>query len=254
MNINNVYFIKGSIFSIRYFFHIKSTHSSMKITYYGQSSFGIQINGKNVVFDPFISPNELAKHIEVDKIPADYILLSHGHQDHVVDAEKIAKRTGATIISNFEIVSWYGEKGINGHPMNHGGSWNFDFGNVKYVNAVHSSVLPDGTYGGNPGGFVVSNDQGNFYFAGDTALTWDMKLIPLTSPKLDFAILPIGDNFTMGIQDAIKASDFIECDKIIGCHYDTFGYIKIDHEAAVDAFADKEKELILLDIGASLTI
>ena len=226
----------------------------MKITYYGQSSFGIEVNGKKLVFDPFISPNELAKHIEVDKIPADYILLSHGHQDHVADAERIAKRTGATIVSNFEIVSWYGEKGINGHPMNHGGNWNFDFGKVKYVNAVHSSVLPDGTYGGNPGGFVVSSEPGAFYFAGDTALTWDMKLIPLMCPKLDFAILPIGDNFTMGIQDAIKASDFIECDKIIGCHYDTFGYIKIDREAAVNAFADKEKELILLDIGASLTI
>jgi L-ascorbate metabolism protein UlaG (beta-lactamase superfamily) len=226
----------------------------MKITYYGHSSFGVEVNGINLVFDPFISPNEHANYIEVDKIPADYILLSHGHQDHVVDAERIAKRTGASIVSNFEIVSWYDEKGIKGHPLNHGGSWNFDFGTVKYVNAIHSSVLPDGTYGGNPGGFVVSNEPGAFYFAGDTALTWDMKLIPLTSPKLDFAILPIGDNFTMGIDDAIKASDFIECDKIIGCHYDTFGFIKIDREAAVNAFADKEKELILLDIGASLTI
>ena len=254
MNINNVYFIKGSIFSIRYFFHIKCIHSSMKITYFGQSSFGIELNQKNLVFDPFISPNELAKHISVDNISADYVLLSHGHGDHVTDAESIAKRTGATIISNFEIVSWYSEKGISGHPMNHGGNWAFDFGNVKYVNAVHSSVLPDGTYGGNPGGFIISNNQNTFYFAGDTALTWDMKLIPMTSPKLDFAILPIGDNFTMGIEDAVIASDFIECDKIIACHYDTFGYIKIDHAAAKKAFADKGKELILPDIGQTLTI
>ena len=229
-------------------------YSVMKITFYGQSSFGVELNGKNLVFDPFISPNELAKSIDVDSLPADYVLLSHGHQDHVVDAESIAKRTGATIISNFEIVSWYGEKGINGHPMNHGGSWDFDFGNVKYVNAVHSSVLPDGTYGGNPGGFVISNDKNTFYFAGDTALTWDMKLIPMTCPKLDVAILPIGDNFTMGINDAVLASEFIECDKIIGCHYDTFGFIKIDHAAAKQAFADRGKELILLEIGDSLTI
>lgn len=226
----------------------------MEIIYFGQSSFGVEINGKVLVFDPFISPNELAKDIDVNTIPADYILLSHGHMDHVADAEKIAKRTGAKIISNYEIVSWYGEKGISGHPMNLGGSWNFDFGNVKYVNAVHSSVLPDGTYGGNPGGFVVSNEAATFYFAGDTALTWDMKLIPMTSPKLDFAILPIGDNFTMNISDAVIASEFIECDKIIGCHFDTFGFIKIDHEEAKKAFAEKGKELILLEIGESLKI
>ncbi len=254
MSINKVYFTKGSIFSIHYFFHIKCINSHMKITYYGQSAFGVEVQGKSLVFDPFISPNELASHVDVDSIPADYILLSHGHQDHVFDAEQIAKRTGATVISNFEIVTWYGDKEINGHPMNHGGNWNFDFGSVKYVNAVHSSVLPDGTYGGNPGGFVITSEDGTFYFAGDTALTWDMKLIPMTSPKLDFAILPIGDNFTMGIEDAVIASDFINCDKIIGCHYDTFGYIKINHEAAKKAFAEKNKELILIEIGDSLTI
>src|SRR5690606_10223835 len=185
---------------------------------------------------------------------ADYILLSHGHQDHVADAETIAKRTDAPIISNFEIYSWYVEKGLKGHPMNHGGSWKFDFGTVKYVYAVHSSVLPDGTYGGNPGGFVISNGKTTFYFAGDTALTMDMKLIPMTCPKLDFAILPIGDNFTMGIQDALIASDFIECNKIIGCHYDTFGYVKIDHAAAKKAFAGKGKELILPEIGATFNL
>lgn len=226
----------------------------MRITYYGQSCFGVEVNGKDLVFDPFISQNELAKHIKIESVPADYILLSHGHQDHVADAERIAKRTGAVIVSNFEIASWFSQKGIKMHPMNIGGKWNFNFGQVRYVNAVHSSVLPDGNYGGNPGGFIVSNDQMTFYFAGDTALTWDMKLIPLTSPKLDFAILPIGDNFTMGIEDAIIASDFIECNKIIGCHYDTFGYIKIDHAKAKKAFADKGKELILLEIGASLTV
>lgn len=225
----------------------------MTLTYYGQATIGIETNGVHLLFDPFISPNELAKHIDINSIPADYILISHGHQDHLADAEVIAKRTGASIISNYEIVSWYGSKGLKGHPMNHGGKWSFDFGTVKYVNAIHSSVLPDGTYGGNPGGFVVTTPDGTFYFAGDTALTWDMKLIPMTCPKLDFAILPIGDNFTMGYDDAVIASDFIECDEIIGCHYDTFGYITIDKDAAIKAFSDKGKNLHLINIGDSFT-
>lgn len=227
----------------------------MKITYAGHSCFLVETKGKKLLFDPFISPNELTKgKISADVVEADYILLTHGHQDHVADAEVIAKRTGAKIISNFEIVSWYGEKGIEGHPMNHGGQWQFDFGTVKYVSAIHSSVLPDGTYGGNPGGFVIWNDEGCFYFAGDTALTMDMKLIPMTCPKLDFAILPIGDNFTMGTKEAILASDFVETDKVLGCHYDTFGYIKIDHDAVKKSFEDRGKELILLPIGTSTSI
>ncbi len=159
------------------------------------------------------------------------------------------------IISNYEIVSWYGAKGLKGHPVNHGGQRKFDFGTVKYVNAVHSSVLPDGTYGGNPGGFVITNEEeGTFYFAGDTALTWDMKLIPMTSPKLNFAILPMGDNFTMGISDAVLASDFIECDNIIGCHYDTFGWIVIDHNVAATAFETKGKQLHLPKIGEAINM
>jgi len=224
----------------------------MKLTYYGHSTFGIETKGKKLLFDPFISPNELAADVKVDEIEADYILVSHGHQDHVADVASIAKRTGATLISNFEIISWYGEQELAGHPMNHGGKTKFDFGIVKYVQAVHSSVLPDGTYGGNPGGFVIWNDEGCFYFAGDTALTLDMKLIAMTCPQLDFAILPIGDNFTMGCEDAVIAAEYINCDKIIGCHYDTFGYIKIDHKAAEKAFEDKGKELILLPIGGTL--
>jgi L-ascorbate metabolism protein UlaG (beta-lactamase superfamily) len=227
----------------------------MKITYAGHSCFIVETKGKKLLFDPFISPNDLAKDkINADTIEADYILLTHGHQDHVADAEAIAKRTGAKIISNFEMVTWYGEKGIEGHPMNHGGHWEFDFGTVKYVSAVHSSVLPDGTYGGNPGGFVIWNEEGCFYHAGDTALTMDMKIIPMTCPKLDFAILPIGDNFTMGIKEAVIASEFVEVTKVFGCHYDTFGYIEIDHNAAKKTFADKGKELILLPIGDSTNL
>lgn len=228
----------------------------MKVTYCGHACILVETMGKKLLFDPFIAPNPLfeAHHypsLAADKIEADYIFLSHGHQDHTADAEEIARRTGAPIISNAEIVGWYGRKGLKGHPMNHGGKWAFDFGTVKFVNAVHSSSLPDGSNGGSPGGFVVWNEEGCFYFAGDTALTMDMQLIPKTCPPLTFAILPIGDNFTMGYEEAVIAAEFISCDQIVGCHYDTFGYVKIDHAAAQNAFADAGKKLLLLPIGES---
>ena len=227
----------------------------MKITYYGHACVGIETKNANLLFDPFISPNEQAKHIDINTIAADYILLSHGHGDHITDALPIAQRTGAKLVSNYEIVSWYEAKHNykNHHPMNHGGSWQFDFGKVKYTTAIHSSSLPDGTYGGNPGGFVVETPEGNFYFAGDTALTYDMKLIPLFT-KLNFAFLPIGDNFTMGIDEAVVAANFIGCQTIIGIHYDTFGFIKIDHEAAINKFATAGVKLILLHIGESISL
>lgn len=227
----------------------------MEVTYYGHSSFLVNIAGKNLLFDPFITYNELAKQVDINSIPADYIFLSHGHQDHVADALNIALRTGASLVSNFEIVTWYQAKGVkNAHPMNHGGKWKFDFGTAKLVNAIHSSAMPDGSYGGNPGGFVIESAEGNFYYSGDTALTMDMQLIPMLCPKLDVALLPIGDNFTMGVQEAILASTFIKCNRVIALHYDTFGYIKIDHAAAVAAFKEKGKELILLNIGQTLKL
>jgi len=223
----------------------------MKLTFYGHACFEIETKGHRILFDPFISPNPQAAHIRLDSIQVKHILLTHGHGDHVADAAEIARQNDATIVSNYEIVSWFEKKGLKGHPMNHGGKWNFEFGTAKLVNAIHSSSLPDGSNGGNPGGFVVWNDEVCFYHAGDTALTLDMKLLPQICPRLDFAILPIGDNFTMDYQDALIAAEFIACDTIIGCHFDTFGYIKIDHEAAKKAFADKGKKLILLNIGES---
>lgn len=225
----------------------------MKITYYGHASLGIKVGGKNIIVDPFITANELAKHIDIMELKADYILITHAHGDHILDVEAIAQNTGATIVSNAEITGYYEKKGFKTHPMNHGGSWNFDFGKVKYVTAIHSSSFPDGTYGGNQGGFVIEGEHKNIYIAGDTALTYDMKLIPLRT-KLDLAILPIGSNFTMDIEDAIIASDFLECDKVLGYHYDTFGYIKIDHEDAKKKFYDKDKDLMLLEIGESLEL
>jgi len=224
----------------------------MKITFYGHASLGIEVNGKHIIVDPYITANELASHIDIKDLKADYILLTHAHGDHVLDVDAIAENTGATIVSNAEIAGYYEKKGFKSHPMNHGGSWQFDFGKVKYVNAIHSSQFPDGTYGGNQGGFVIEADK-NIYIAGDTALTYDMKLIPLRT-KLNLAILPIGSNFTMDAEDAVIASDFVECDNVLGYHYDTFGYIKIDHEASKKLFEDKGKKLTLLEIGDSLTV
>ena len=225
----------------------------MKITFYGHASLGIEVSGKHMLVDPYITANEKASHINIDFLKADYILLTHAHGDHTLDAEAIAKRTGATIVSNAEVATYYANKGLKSHPMNHGGSWKFDFGTVKYVNAIHSSAFPDGTYGGNPGGFVIEGEHKNIYIAGDTALTYDMKLIPLRT-KLDLAILPIGDNFTMDVKDAIIASDFVECDKVLGYHFDTFGYIEIDHNDAKKKFFDAGKDLMLLEIGHSIDL
>jgi L-ascorbate metabolism protein UlaG (beta-lactamase superfamily) len=222
----------------------------IKVTYYGHSCFGVEIKSKHLLFDPFITYNGLAKDIDINAIPADYILISHGHQDHLADAPAIAKRTGAKVISSYEVAVWMGKQGIeNLVYMNTGGRFSCDFGSVKCVNAIHSSSLPDGTYGANPMGFVIEHEGGAFYYAGDTALTMDMKLIPMTCKKLDFAILPIGDNFTMGAADAVLASDFVECNNVMGVHYDTFPPIKIDHAAAVKLFADRGKTLSLLNIG-----
>lgn len=226
----------------------------MKITFYGQNSLAIQIDDTHLIIDPFITGNELAKDkVDIQSLKADYILLTHAHQDHILDAEAIAKNTGGIIVSNYEIAMHYQEKGFEVHPMNHGGSWTFDFGKVKYVNAIHTSSFPDGTYGGQPGGFVIEGEHKNIYIAGDTALTMDMKLIPMHT-KLDLAILPIGDNFTMGVDDAIVACDFIECDKVLGVHYDTFGYIEIDHDESKRKFYEAGKDLMLLDIGESIEL
>lgn len=223
----------------------------MKVTYYGHSCFAVQTSNRNLLFDPFITGNELARNVDPKKIEADFILISHGHADHMADTAAIAKRTGATIISNYELTVWFGTQGLpKSHPLNHGGGHQFDFGRVKFVNAIHSSSLPDGTYGGNPGGFVVETAQGNFYYSGDTALTMDMRLIA-ESTKLTFAALCLGDNFTMNVDDAVKASDFIGCDDILGLHYDTFPPIKIDHRAAIEKFKAAHKRLHLLAPGHS---
>ncbi|RYZ49284.1 MAG: metal-dependent hydrolase [Sphingobacteriales bacterium] len=226
----------------------------MKLTYYGHACFSLEIGGKHILFDPFITGNELAKDIDIDNIKADFILVSHGHGDHVGDLVAIAKRTNALVVGAYEVMEWAGKQGIsNTHPLNFGGKKDLGWGTVKFVPAWHSSVMPDGTYGANPGGFVVTTPEGNFYYSGDTCLMMDMQLIPRYA-KLDFAILPIGDNFTMGVEDAIVAAEFVQCNKVIGVHYDTFGYIKIDHEAAVSQFKSAGMDLILPGIGETVSL
>jgi len=226
----------------------------MNITYYGHSCFGVEVNDKHILFDPYITPNELAKNINIDEIKADYILITHGHDDHIADAVAIAKRTGAKVISNYEICLWLNKQGIsNTISMNIGGKIKLDFGNVKCVIAIHSSSLPDGSYGGNPMGFVVETNHGNFYYAGDTALTYDMKLIG-DYRNVDFAFLPIGDTFTMGVDNAIIASEFIQCRNIIGMHFDTFEKIKIDSALATKKFQNAGNTLTLFDIGETKKI
>jgi L-ascorbate metabolism protein UlaG (beta-lactamase superfamily) len=206
---------------------------------------------RTLLFDPFITGNDLARQVDINAIRADYILISHGHSDHLGDAVAIAKRTGATLVSNFEITQWLEKQGLQKtHPLNHGGGYGFDFGRAKFVNAIHSSSLPDGTYGGNPGGFLIETKEGTFYYSGDTALTLDMKLIG-EGAKLRFAALCIGDNFTMDVADAIKAADYVRCSEILGLHFDTFPPIRIDHQAALKAFRAAGKNLHLLEPGQS---
>lgn len=226
----------------------------MQFTYYGHSCFSVSINSKKLLFDPFITHNELAAAIKVNEVEADYILVSHGHADHIADCVSIAKRTGAKVVASWEVYEWLQKKGVeNCHPMNTGGSWDFGDFRVKCVVAQHSSGLPDGSYGGNPMGFIVFSDAGNFYYSGDTALTLDMQLIPRWA-KLNFAVLPIGDNFTMDATDALACAEMVQCQQVIGVHYDTFGFIRIDHEAAQKTFASAGRKLHLVTIGDTISV
>jgi L-ascorbate metabolism protein UlaG (beta-lactamase superfamily) len=224
----------------------------MKFNYYGHSCFSIEVSGKTLLFDPFITGNSKATSISLSDIKADYILITHAHGDHTGDAVALATQTGATCVSNHEIITWLQKQGIQkGHGMNLGGQWKFDFGVVKYVNAVHSSSFPDGTYGGNPGGFIVDTVEGTFYFAGDTALMSDMKLFGKYH-EFDFVVLPIGDNYTMGVEDAARAAKMLRCKEVVGVHFDTFPTIAIDHKEAKAMFKKKGARLHLPAIGDQL--
>ena len=224
----------------------------MEITYYGHSSFLVNIGDFRILFDPFISPNPKASNIDINTIETDYILLSHGHYDHIADLEVIAKRTGATVIANSEIATWLEKKGLEKTvAMNIGGKVTMDFAIVKMVKAVHSSKLPDGSYGGAPAGFILETGESTFYYSGDTALHLDMKLIPEMN-KIDFAFMPVGDRYTMDVEDAVVAANFVGTKKIIGMHFDTWPDIEIDHETSVLLASSKMIELHLPDIGETI--
>ncbi|MET4081119.1 L-ascorbate metabolism protein UlaG (beta-lactamase superfamily) [Pedobacter sp. UYP30] len=225
----------------------------MKYTYYGQSCFLLEAADKKILFDPFISPNPLAKDIDISKIEADYIFVSHGHGDHVADLILLAKQTNATVVAIPEIIAWVEKQGVkNVHSMNFG-KFTFDFGKVRMVAALHSSSLPDGSYGGNPAGFVLELESKQIYFAGDTALTVEMKILA-DLYKLDYAILPIGGNYTMDVEDALIATKYFNCDQVIGIHYNTFPVIEIDTEEAKDKFKRENKTLLLPQIGATISL
>jgi L-ascorbate metabolism protein UlaG (beta-lactamase superfamily) len=199
---------------------------SVTVTWYGHACFQFQVDGTRLLVDPFLTGNPQAA-IAPDEVAADVILVSHGHGDHVGDTVEIAKRTGAMVIANFEIQNWLSAQGIeHTHPMHIGGGRNFDWGRVKLTMAQHGSMLPDGIYGGNPCGFLFYLAGKKIYHACDTGLFYDMKLIG--DEGVDLAILPIGDNFTMGPADALRAVELIRPDQVVPIHYDTFEVIEQD--------------------------
>ena len=205
-------------------------------TFHGHACFTLEADGATLLFDPFLTDNPLAK-VTADDLAADYILLSHGHFDHLPDAADIAKRTGATVISTFEVASWIGGQSVEAvHGMQPGGSFKFPFGRVKQTIAHHGSMLPDGSYGGVATGFIVDIGGQRVYYTGDTALFLDMQLYG--EEGIDVLILPIGDNYTMGTEDALRCVKFVKPKVVIPLHYDTWPPIAQDataFAAAVEA-------------------
>jgi L-ascorbate metabolism protein UlaG (beta-lactamase superfamily) len=210
---------------------------SISLTWHGHATFSLNINGTRIVVDPFFADNNPSAKTPVDAVAADFILQTHGHGDHIADTVALARRTGATVIANFEICNWIGAKGHEKvHAMNTGGGYNFPFGRVKMTPALHSSGLPDGSYGGDPGGYLVTAVDKTIYIAGDTALFSDMALIGRAG--IDVAILPVGDNFTMGPDDSVLALEYLQPKIVVPGHYNTWPPIAID----VNAWAEKVRQ------------
>ena len=202
---------------------------STQITWYGHAALGVETSGYHLLIDPYFTGNPSAT-ISPQAVKADFILVSHGHGDHVGDTVDIAKRTGATVISNAEIASWMGNKGLKTHAQHLGGGFQYPFGYLKLTLALHGSGLPDGSNGGNPAGFLLTtNDHKKIYFACDTGLFGDMRLIG--EEGLDLAVLPIGDNFTMGPVDALRAVKLLQPAHVIPIHYGTWELIAQDPDA-----------------------
>ena len=200
-----------------------------KLTWYGHATLGLEIDGTRVLIDPYFTGNPAAS-TNADLVDADFILVSHGHGDHVGDTVSIAKRSGALVITNAEISSWLEDKGVSTHAQHLGGGYTYPFGYVKLTQALHGSALPDGSNGGNPAGFLITLTDGKkIYIAGDTGLFGDMRLIG--EEGIDLAVLPIGDNYTMGPDDALRAVKLLEPKHVIPIHFSTFDVITQDENA-----------------------
>ncbi|GHE47614.1 metal-dependent hydrolase [Sphingobacterium griseoflavum] len=227
----------------------------MHVTYYGQSCVAFDFGGTNVLLDPFISYNDLAKHIDVDTLRPDYIFLSHCHQDHVADLVKVQQNSGAKVAAIVETAAWVRKQGVPKERVieyNFGGTLRLPFGDVKMVYALHTNSTPAGEYAGVAAGYVFFVEDKKIYFAGDTGLTMEMKL--LEDLELDWAFLPIGGHYTMDVDDAIKAARFVNCKNVVGIHYDTFPPISIDAAEAKAKFEGNGLQLFLPGIGESMAL
>ena len=225
----------------------------IKVTWFSHACLFIETSEAKLLVDPFITGNPLCP-VQVDEVAADFIFVSHGHADHVGDTIAIANRTGATVVSNFEIQNWLVNQGVkNVHPQHIGGGFDYPWGRVKLTIAQHGSALPDGTYGGNPCGFLFYIEGKKIYHACDTGLFYDMKLIG--EEGIDVAIIPIGDNFTMGPDDALRAVRLIEPELVIPIHYNTFDVIKQDPEAwAEKVEMETAAKVVVLKPGGSIEL
>ena len=228
----------------------------MDLTYLGHSCFLVVSGEVRVLLDPFISPNERAAGVDAEGLAPTHVLLTHGHEDHVVDAEAILRSSGAELVAPYEVAMWFGGKGIERiRPINPGAHVELVQGGssmmVRVVSAAHSSTLPDGSPGGVACGYVMEAGGQRMYHAGDTDLSMEMELVGRHWTP-DVAMLPIGGTFTMGVEDVPVAMDMLRCRKVVGMHYDTFPPIEIDHGEALRTVHDAGGELHLLEIGSVL--
>jgi L-ascorbate metabolism protein UlaG (beta-lactamase superfamily) len=226
----------------------------LKLRYHGHSCWEVEDGTHRLLIDPFLEGNPLADVGPDSFKKLDAIVVSHGHGDHIGDGVAIAKRTGALVISNFEVTNYFTTRGCQGHPLHIGGGRRFDFGHVKLTIAHHGSTGPEGEALGNPAGIVLTMAGKKVYHAGDTGLFLDMKLIAEMNGPLDAALLPIGDNFTMGIDDAVKATEFLQARVHIPMHYDTFGWIKADPQEFVRKVEAAGRKAVVVKPGASYEV
>jgi L-ascorbate metabolism protein UlaG (beta-lactamase superfamily) len=212
---------------------------SFMLTWFGHASYALEVDGQHLLLDPYLKENPAAK-VDIASLAADYILISHAHLDHIGDAVELAERTGALVIANFEIANWFEAQGIKAHAQHLGGGFHYPFGYLKMTLALHGSGFPDGSYGGNPCGFLLTTpDNKRIYMACDTGLFGDMKLIG--EEGLDLAVLPIGDNFTMGPDDALRAIKLLQPKHVIPVHYNTWELIAQDADSWAESVRRQTK-------------